>query len=48
MQGKSVSPVYRFLYNCGEWVWMQMSVALQYIPNTKITYAATYTFKVIK
>ena len=29
----------------GEQVWMQMSAALQYISNTKIPYAVTYTLR---
>ena len=47
-QGRSTSPVYRFLTKNGEWIWMQMSATLTYIPNTKIPYAANYIFKVIK
>ena len=47
-QGRSTSPVYRFLTKNGEWIWMQMSATLTYIPNTNIPYAANYIFKVIK
>lgn len=47
-QGRSTSPVYRFLTKNGEWIWLQMSATLTYIPNTKTPYAANFTFKVIK
>ena len=48
LQGRSISPVHRFLTKSGEWVWMQMCITLLYIPNTNKPYAATHLFRVIK
>ena len=48
LQGRAISPVYRFLTKCGEWIWMQMVVTLLYVPDTKSPYARTMTFRVIK
>ena len=48
LQGRSISPVYRFITKCGEWIWMQMVVTLLYVPDTKSPYARTMTFRVIK
>ena len=47
-EGRTVSPVYRFLTKSGEWVWMQMSAMLAYDPNAKDSCVTNYIFRVIK